>query len=103
MLATVLNSPAAVRASLQVVRAFVRLRELLASNVQLAHKLDELERRLEGHDAAIRNLFEAIRQLLNPPPTKQREIGFHAKDGLGRYRTSARYTIQPCDIASSCR
>lgn len=89
MLATVLNSPIAVRASLQVVRAFVRLRELLASNATLVHKLDELERRLEGHDAAIHNLFEAIRQLLNSPELPQREIGFHVKDGRGRYLTAS--------------
>ena len=80
MLATVLNSPIAVRASLQVVRAFVRLREMLASNVALAHKLDELERTLEGHDHAIRNLFKTLRQLLNPPRPKRRPIGFHVKD-----------------------
>ncbi len=88
MLATVLNSPIAVRASLQVVRAFVQLREMLASNVALARKLAELERRLEGHDHAVRNLFEAIRQLLAPPP-KRRQIGFHVREALGRYAASA--------------
>lgn len=85
MLAAVLNSSVAVQASLQVVRAFVRLREMLASNAVLAQKLAELERQLEGHDQAIRNLFEAIRQLLNPPPQKRRQIGFHVRDGRGRY------------------
>ena len=88
MLATVLNSPIAVRASLQVVRAFVQLREMLASNAVLAHKLAELERRLEGHDHAIQNLFEVIRQLLAPPQPKRRQIGFQVREALGRYTAS---------------
>ena len=87
--ANVLNSATAVEMSVQVVRAFVRLREMLASNVVLAHKLDELERRLEGHDAAIHNVFEAIRQLLTPPQPPKREIGFHVKEGRGRYVVAA--------------
>ena len=87
MLATVLNSPIAVRASLQVVRAFVQLREMLASNVALANRLAEMERKLEGHDHAIHNLFEVIRQLLNPPPPKRRQIGFHVREARGRYTT----------------
>ncbi len=85
MAAMVLRSPRAVDMSVQVVRAFVRLREMLASNVALAHKLDELERRLAGHDQAIHNLFEAIRRLLAPPPSKRRQIGFHVRDARGRY------------------
>lgn len=88
MLATVLNSPIAVRASLQVVRAFVQLREMLASNVALAHKLAELERKLEGHDHAIQNLFEVIRQLLHPSQPKRRQIGFHVREARGRYTAS---------------
>ena len=87
MLASVLNTPVAVQASVQVVRAFVRLRELLASNTELAGKLAELERKLEGHDAAIRNLFDAIRQLLTPPEPQRRPIGFHVKETKARYRT----------------
>jgi hypothetical protein len=80
MLASVLNSPLAVQASVQVVRAFVRLRELLNNNKELAQKLKELERKLEKHDGAIRGLFDAIRQLMNPPEPKRRQIGFHVKD-----------------------
>jgi len=87
MLASVLNTPVAVQASVQVVRAFVRLRELLASNTELAGKLAELERKLEGHDAAIRNLFDAIRQLLTPPEPPRRAIGFHVKETKARYCT----------------
>src|SRR2546423_7008128 len=66
MLATVLNSPVAVEASIRVVRAFVHLREMLATNKELAVKFAELERRLDGHDAAIKNVFDAIRELLKP-------------------------------------
>jgi hypothetical protein len=90
MLASVLNSPVAVEASVRVVRAFVRLREILASNRELAQRLDELERKFEGHDAAIRNLFEAIRQLLIPPEPKGRKIGFHVKEAAARYAVHTR-------------
>ncbi len=78
MLASVLRSPRAVTMSVAIVRAFVELRELLASHRQLAGKLAELESRLEGHDEAIGNLFEAIRQLVTPDaPTHGRRMGFH--------------------------
>lgn len=78
MLASVLRSARAVYMSVAIVRAFVQLRELLATHVQLAGKLAELERKLESHDGAIANLFEAIRQLLTPPgPGHDRKIGFH--------------------------
>jgi hypothetical protein len=78
MLASVLRSPRAVAVSVAIVRAFVRLRELLYSHRELAAKFSELERKLEGHDTAIANLFEAIRQLLAPAgPEHDRKIGFH--------------------------
>ncbi len=80
MLAGVLRSPRAVAVSIAIVRAFVRLRELLAGHRLLAAKLAELERKIEGHDAAIADLFEAIRRLLAPPaPAPRREIGFHTR------------------------
>lgn len=81
MLASVLNTPLAVEASVRVVRAFVHLRELLSSNKQLADKFAELESRLDGHDREIKSLFDAIRKLLAPagPPGQVREIGFHVK------------------------
>jgi len=90
MAAMVLNSPRAVEMSVQVVRAFIRLREMLASNRELAQKLAELERKLEGHDAAIRNLFEAIRQLLNSPEPPRKQIGFQVKERRTRYAASCR-------------
>jgi hypothetical protein len=88
MLATVLNSPVAIEASVRVVRAFVHLREMLASNKELASKLAELERRLGAHDQAIATLFQAIKQLIEPPPAeeKRREMGFHIKEQARRYR-----------------
>lgn len=88
MLASVLNSPVAVRASLQVVRAFVRLRELLASNTELARKLAELEQRVAGHDEHIRSLFEAIRRLMAPTKTERKRIGFEVRERRARYGRS---------------
>jgi hypothetical protein len=90
MLASVLNSDVAIEASVRVVRAFVRLREIISANSELAAKFAHLERRLDSHDEAIAQLFAAIRQLLAPTPEKKREIGFHARERAGRYRTKPR-------------
>jgi hypothetical protein len=76
MAATVLNSARAVEMSVFVVRAFVRLREMLATNQQLATKIDELEQRLDTHDASIQELIEAIRELMAPDQPSGRRIGF---------------------------
>jgi ORF6N domain-containing protein len=94
MLASVLNSDIAVQASVRVVRAFVRLREMVAANAQLAAKLEELEKRLDSHDEAIVDLFAALKQLLEPPePPKRREIGFHVRENAARYRVQRRSKI----------
>lgn len=85
MLASVLNSEVAIDASIRVVRAFIRLRELISANATLAAKFAELENRLDTHDAQIAELFAAIRQLLAPIPPKKREIGFHVKERAARY------------------
>jgi hypothetical protein len=78
MLASVLRSERAVRVSIVIIRAFVQLRDLLSTHRALAAKLAQLERKLEGHDEAITNLFEAMRQLLSPSgPTHGRKIGFN--------------------------
>jgi hypothetical protein len=83
--ANLLNSRRAVEMGIYVVRAFVKLRELLASNRELARRLDALEARLEKklttHDQAIAAMLSAIRQLLNPPAPKRRPIGFTADLG----------------------
>jgi len=77
MAASVLNSPRAVEVGLFVVRAFVRMRKVVASHRELGKRLDELERKLGTHDRAIGQILEAIRQLTAPPePPKRRRIGF---------------------------
>ena len=82
MAATVLNSQRAVEMSIYVVRAFVQLRHLLASNKELARRFDELEARLQrklaAHDESITAILSAIRQLMNPPYPEGRPIGFTA-------------------------
>ena len=90
MAATVLNSPQAVSASLFVVRAFVKLRELLSTHVQLAAKLDALERKLQNHDDQILALFEAIRELMEPPDDPPKPpIGFHTELAVARIGSKA--------------
>ena len=76
MAASVLNTPQAVQMSVFVVRAFVRLRQLLASNAALARKLAALEKK---YDAQFKVAFDAIRKLMTPEAKPRREIGFHAK------------------------
>ena len=87
MAANVLNSPRAVQMSVFVVRAFVKMREVLAQNGPLAEKLAELERRLTGrldvHEKAIVHILDEIKKLMEPlppqPEPKRREIGFHVQ------------------------
>lgn len=76
MAATVLNSKKAIETSVLVVRAFVRLRKMLATNRQLGQKIAELEDRLESHDKTIQDIFEAIRELMAPPEASKARIGF---------------------------
>jgi hypothetical protein len=79
MAATILNSPRAVEVSVFVVRAFVKLRQLVEGHKELAAKLAELERRVAGHDDAILQIVAAIRRLTAPPAEHKpkRRIGFH--------------------------
>lgn len=76
MLANVLSSARAAQTSVQVVRAFVKLRQMLASNAGLARKLEAMEKK---YDKQFKVVFDAIRQLMSPPEPKRREIGFHVK------------------------
>jgi hypothetical protein len=85
MLSSVLNSERAVEINIEIMRAFVRLREMISSNKDLARKLDALERKVESHDVHIRSLFEAIRQLMAPPEPKKRKIGFLVDERAARY------------------
>ena len=78
MAASVLNTQQAIETSIFVVRAFVRLREILATHKQLARKLAELEERLGEHDEQIQVIFEAIQQLMAPTDKSRKKIGFEA-------------------------
>jgi phage regulator Rha-like protein len=84
MAATVLNSERAVQMSVFVVRAFVRLREMLATNRKLAGKIDELENRLDTHDSTIQDLIEAIKELMKPEDPPRKSIGFQIPAGKNR-------------------
>ena len=80
MAASVLNTPRAMEVSVYVIRAFVRLRDLLSTHKELAHKLAELEQKVSSHDEAIQSLVAAIRRLMQPAPTaSQPQIGFHIR------------------------
>lgn len=81
MPSSVLRSRQAIAVNVQIMRAFIRMRELLASNVALARKLDELERKYQHHDEAIKAILSAIRELMTLPAPKKRPIGFTANLG----------------------
>jgi len=93
MLANVLNSERAAQTSVQVVRAFVRLRQMLASNAELARKLEALEKK---YDRQFKVVFDAIRRLMSPPEPKRREIGFHVKydDAKPRPKSADRHALR---------
>jgi len=76
MLSSVLKSKRAVQVNIEIMRAFVKLRELIASNKELAKRLDELEKK---YDSQFKVVFDAIRQLMAPPDPKPRRIGFRAR------------------------
>lgn len=92
MLSSILRSKRAVQVNIEIMRAFVRLREMLATHKDLARKLEALERKFESHDMHIRSLFEAIRQLMTPAEPKKRKIGFLAKERAAKY---GRLNIHP--------
>ncbi len=73
MLSSVLRSKRAVKVNIEIMRTFVKLREMLASHAQLSRKLDALERK---YDAQFKVVFDAIRELMTPPSAKKRPIGF---------------------------
>jgi hypothetical protein len=77
MLSSVLRSPRAAAVNVEIMRAFVRLREILGSHVDLARRLDELEQRFREHDEQFAVVFDALRQLIATPQTKPRELGYH--------------------------
>jgi hypothetical protein len=87
MLSSVLNSERAVKVNIAIMRAFVKLRQTLETNRELARKFSELEKRVGKHDEEIDAILEAIRQLMAPPEKPRREIGFHVREKAPRYRT----------------
>jgi hypothetical protein len=77
MLSSVLSSARAIAVNIEIMRAFVQLREMIVSNKELARKFDELEYKLESHDQAIAGILDAIRELMrSPEPKKKQPIGF---------------------------
>ena len=82
MLSSVLKSEKAIQVNIAIIRTFTRLREILASNEALAHKLAAIEQKIEKHDANIQNIFNVIKEIIDPPappPPKPKDpIGFHA-------------------------
>jgi len=82
MLSTVLNSERAIQVNIEIMRAFVRLREMIATHRDLARKLETLEKK---YDAQFKVVFDAIRELMTPPESKKRKIGFLVKERAARY------------------
>jgi phage regulator Rha-like protein len=84
MLSSVLNSSRAIQVNIEIMRAFVRLRKILASHADLARKLEELEKK---YDSQFKVVFDAIRQLMAPPAVGQKKIGFQLKEKRAAYRS----------------
>ncbi len=82
MLSSVLRSKRAVQVNIEIMRAFIRLRQMVASHKDLTRRLNELEKK---YDAQFKVVFDAIRQLMTPPETKKRKIGFLVKEKVARY------------------
>lgn len=82
MLSSVLHSERAIEVNIQIMRAFVKLREMIAAHKDLAKKLEELEKK---YDAQFRIVFDAIRELMIPPTQDKRKIGFLAKESQAVY------------------
>ena len=86
MLSSVLRSKRAIQVNVGIMRAFVRLREILSTHKELARRLDELEIRMDEYDENIVAVFEAIRQLMTPPEPQRKKIGFEVREPRARYR-----------------
>lgn len=90
MLSSVLRSERAVKVNIAIMRAFVKLRETLETNRELARKFDQLEQRVGKHDDEIAAIIDAIRQLMAPSEKPRRQIGFHVRETAPRYRVRSR-------------
>src|SRR3972149_6788777 len=87
MLSGVLSSERAIEVNILIMRAFVKLREMIASHKGLAKRLDELEKK---YDAQFKIVFDAIRQLMAAPEPREKKIGFRVRERIAGYRTSSR-------------
>ncbi len=87
MLSSVLHSPRAVKVNIEIMRAFVKLRQLLATRADLARKLEELEKK---YDKQFRVVFEAIRQLMTEPEPPRKQIGFQVRERGAKYQIARR-------------
>jgi len=87
MLSSVLNSPRAIQMNISIMRAFAQLRALLATHADLARKLEELEKK---YDSQFRVVFDALRQLMNPPEPSRKQIGFSVRERCAVYRVTAK-------------
>ncbi len=96
MLSSVLRSPRAIKVNIQIMRVFTRLRQMLATNKELAQKLDELEHKIAQHDGEIAAIFEAIRQLMAPPENPLKKIGFKLRESRANYGAGKKGT-ERCD------
>ena len=90
MLSSVLRSERAIQMNIAIMRALVKLREMISTHKELARKLKELEKRIEKHDAEIHSIFEAICGLMQPPERSTRQIGFRVKEPKVSYRALGR-------------
>ena len=79
MLSSVLNSETAIRVNIQIIRVFTKMRELLLTHKDILLKLQNIEKKLTGHDEDIALIFQYLKQLLNPPQPPRRKIGFRRK------------------------
>ena len=87
MASTVLSTPRAVAMSVYIIRAFVKMREDLAANAAILKRLAEIDKTLLLHDGALRDIYQKLRPMLEPPPPKPKpEIGFHVKEDSVAYR-----------------
>ena len=87
MLSSVLRSKRAVQVNIEIMRVFVKLREMLATHKDLARKFEKLEKRMEAHDEQIQAIFAVIQQLMAPPEKKKNKIGFEINEGGIKYGT----------------
>ena len=90
MLSSVLHSRRAIQVNIEIMRTFVHLRRMLASHADLARKLDALEKK---YDTQFKVVFDAIRELMKPPETKKRPIGFLVEEPKVPYVTKAKRKI----------